>query len=395
MKRQEASGTVARQPTTKRLNSGDSIPDSTTLRNMRRKLLAWYKRHARDLPWRRTRDPYRVWISEIMLQQTTVKAVVGYYERFFDAFPTLESLAEASEDRVLRLWEGLGYYSRARNIHRTARELARERQGKFPTDVESLTQLPGIGRYTAGAIVSFAFDKPAPIVEANTLRLYSRLLGYRCDPRSAAGQELLWTFAERILPHVEPGRLNHALMDLGATICTPRAPNCEHCPLIRECTAFRDGTQDEIPRAKARIEPTDLVEAAVVVRRGNSILLMQRPAGVWWAGLWDFPRFAVDLPDRKSSRNLKLISLPAAAKRSLERTVGEHIGLEIELGNIIAEMKHTVTRYRIRLTCVEAEYLRGELPSGVPMQWVAPARLGELALSTTGRRLAELLQRLQ
>src|SRR5437016_2075319 len=166
----------------------------------RRALGAWYRRHARPLPWRATRDPYRIWISEIMLQQTTVAAVVPYFERFLKRFPTLGSLAAAREQAVLRLWEGLGYYSRARNIHKAARVVANELDGVFPDDVEALQKLPGIGRYTAGAIASFAFDRPAPIVEANTLRLYSRLIGLRDDPRSAAGQKQLWDFAGRIVP---------------------------------------------------------------------------------------------------------------------------------------------------------------------------------------------------
>jgi A/G-specific adenine glycosylase len=349
---------------------------------MRRKLIAWYERCGRDLPWRRTRDPYRVWISEIMLQQTTVKAVVGYYERFFEAFPSLDSLAEAQEERVLRLWEGLGYYSRARNIHRAARELVGERRGQFPDDVEGLSRLPGIGRYTAGAIASFAFDKPAPIVEANTLRLYSRLLGYRDDPRATQGQELLWEFAERILPEKAPGQFNHALMDLGATVCTPTAPDCPACPLVQNCAAFRDGTQNDIPLAKVRVEPTALTEAAVAIRRGRSFLLMQRPVGTWWAGLWDFPRYSLDEDSQIS----------AVVKKKLQKQILEQTGLTVEIGEVITEMKHTVTRYRIRLLCLSAEHRSGEISDDQTLHWVTPGKVAGYPLSTTGRKLANLLK---
>ena len=235
--------------------------DANRLRRLRSGLTRWYARNARDLPWRRTGDAYSIWISEIMLQQTTVATVIPYFERFLKSFPTIGKLARAAEDEVLRHWEGLGYYSRARNIHKTARQLAAEQGGRFPESVEELVQLPGIGRYTAGAIASFAFDVRAPIVEANTLRLYCRLLGYDGDPRSTAGQRLLWEFAERILPRSHAGRFNQALMELGGTLCTPSEPDCETCPVRSCCTAFAQGRQAEIPVRARRPEVTAVTEA--------------------------------------------------------------------------------------------------------------------------------------
>src|SRR3990172_6150877 len=270
----------------------DVVPEDIEYARIRRNAVAWYARHARDLPWRRTTDPYRIWISEIMLQQTTVKAVVGYYERFLREFPTVEALAAAPEESVLRQWEGLGYYTRARNLHRAAGVVVRELSGRFPQEVDELLRLPGIGRYTAGAVASFAFDRPAPIVEANTQRLYSRLLGYAGDLRSSTGQRVLWQFAERLVPHKSPGRFNQALMELGATVCAPVDPQCDRCPMRRDCAALRHGRQNEIPLAHRRPEPTDVTEAAVAVRSQDAFLLLQRPAGQRWAGLWDFPRFA-------------------------------------------------------------------------------------------------------
>ena len=186
-----------------RLRRRDSALDSSEFASLRRRLIRWYERHARDLPWRHTTDPYRVWISEIMLQQTTVAAVVPYFQRFLTRFPTVRDLAAADENDVLRLWEGLGYYSRARNLRKAAQVIVSEHEGVFPCEVDVLQKLPGIGRYTAGAIASFAFDRRAPIVEANTLRLYCRLLGYADDPRSAVGQQALWSLAEAILPKVK------------------------------------------------------------------------------------------------------------------------------------------------------------------------------------------------
>ncbi|RPI90021.1 MAG: A/G-specific adenine glycosylase, partial [Planctomycetaceae bacterium] len=183
-----------------------------------------------------------------MLQQTTVVAVVPYFQRFLARFPTVADLATADQHDVLQLWEGLGYYSRARNLHRAAQALVERHAGVFPRDAEQLQSLPGIGRYTAGAIASFAFDLPAPIVEANTLRLYCRLLGYEDDPRSATGQRLLWSFAEQVLPPKNPGEINQALMELGATVCTPVAPGCEECPLAELCVARARGLQVKIPR---------------------------------------------------------------------------------------------------------------------------------------------------
>ena len=296
----------------------ESSLDVSRFASFRRQLIRWYERNARDLPWRRTTDPYRVWISEIMLQQTTVVAVVPYFERFLDRFPTVRDLAAADENDVLRLWEGLGYYSRARNLRKAAQVIVHEYDGVFPSDVDTIQKLPGIGRYTAGAIASFAFDRRAPIVEANTLRLYCRLLGYAGDPRSKAGQDELWSFAEAILPKTQPGRLNQALMELGATVCSPKEPDCEHCPVHSHCRAFVEGTQAAIPQLATRPVITDVVEVSVAVRQGKKYLLRRRPPGERWAGLWDFVRFA--LPRRMVAlpRRMGTPARPALDRDSIE-----------------------------------------------------------------------------
>ena len=199
--------------------------------SFRRRLRAWYARNARDLPWRRTGgDPYAIWLSEVMLQQTQAATVTAYFERFLIALPNVEALAAARVEKVLRLWEGLGYYRRARQLHQAARLIVERHGGRFPRDVNELRRLPGVGRYTAGAIASIAFDQPAPILEANTIRLFSRLLAYRGQPDSAAGQRLGWAMAEAVLPRRRPGQFNSALMELGSEVCRPREPALRRLP---------------------------------------------------------------------------------------------------------------------------------------------------------------------
>ena len=312
-----------------------------------------------------------------MLQQTTVVAVVPYFERFLQRFPSVHELAAADESEVLKLWEGLGYYSRARNIHKAARMIVDQSGGIFPTDVQQLHNLPGIGRYTAGAIASFAYDQRAPIVEANTLRLYCRLLGYDGDPRSTEGQRVLWEFAQAILPKTQPGRFNQALMELGATVCSPKSPECESCPVSLCCAAFREGTQATIPQLARRAELTDVTEASIAVRRQQAYLLRRRTPGERWAGLWDFVRFQL------SPGPVDVSKIVAA--------VHQQTGLNVELGPQLAELKHGVTRYRITLKCFTADSVSGTLHGGQEWEWVKPRKFDEFPLSVTGRKFAKLL----
>ena len=238
--------------------------------------MAWYAKHARDLPWRRVGgDPYAVWLSEIMLQQTQVATVRPYFARFLAALPSVEALAAADEHEVLRLWEGLGYYRRARQLHQAARLICSRHGGVFPRRLEALRRLPGIGRYTAGAILSIAFDQPQPILEANTSRLFSRLLAWPGEPASAAGQKLGWAMAEALLPRRGAGRFNQALMELGSEVCQPRAPRCEVCPVASLCRACAEGLQSQIPPPKRKPAPQTVREAAVVVRRRGRVLLLR------------------------------------------------------------------------------------------------------------------------
>ncbi len=355
--------------------------DSKWKQSFRRRLLAWYAHHKRDLPWRKSQDPYRVWISEVMLQQTTVAAVKPYFERFLKAFPTVEKLAAADETQVLRLWEGLGYYRRARGLHAAAKQVVAEHTSQFPRDVATLQTLPGIGRYTAGAIASIAFGERAPILEANTIRLLARLLAYPDDPTKSAGQKLLWATAEEILPRTNVAEFNQALMELGSLVCTPATPKCDACPVAQNCEAFAQGLQNKIPKATAKQKFTDLREAAVVVIKNGQVLVRQCGANERWAGLWDFPRFEL------SSEG------PLFVRDELIAKTREQSGITIQPGNLLTTIKHGVTRYRITLDCYTAIYQSGRLATDKALRWLMVSELTELPLSTTGRKLANLIKK--
>ncbi len=343
---------------------------------LRRRLLAWYADHARDLPWRQSRDPYHVWVSEIMLQQTQVATVRDYFERFVAALPDVHALAAADERQVLRLWEGLGYYRRARQMHAAAMKVIAEHDGRFPQDVETLRGLPGIGRYTAGAIASIAFDQRAPILEANTIRLLSRLIAYRGDPLKAAGQRVLWQTAADVLPQKNVARFNQSLMELGSLVCTPTEPRCEACPLRSVCRAFAAGLQHKIPRPKARQQYSELHEAAVVIRRNGKVLMRECGQDERWAGLWDFPRFALEAEG------------PLFVNDEIVTKVRDQTGVTCSPASLLKTIKHGVTRYRITLDCYRAEFVAGRARNA---RWISRTELAGLPLSTTGRRITRLL----
>ncbi len=335
----------------------------------------------------RARDPYAIWLSEIMLQQTQVETVKPYFNRFIAALPTIAALAAAEEQQVLRLWEGLGYYRRARQLHAAARKIVAEHGGRFPADPEAVARLPGIGRYTAGAVLSIAFDQRRPILEANTVRVFSRLLAYEGQTTSAAGQKLLWAAAAAVLPVREVGHFNQALMELGSEVCRGRRPLCEECPVARLCEARPRGLQNDIPRPKPRPQLESVNEVAVLVRRGLAtraparVLVIQWPEGRRWAGLWDFPRFAIQT------------GKPVDVRRELIENVRRMTGVTITPGEHCKTIRHGVTRFRITLDCYEAQYdSHNGGGEGFAQKWVRPAELAQLPLSSTGRKLAELVR---
>ncbi|MEX0613590.1 MAG: A/G-specific adenine glycosylase [Pirellulales bacterium] len=354
---------------------------SAQRQSLRRKLRAWYQQHARDLPWRRSTDPYRVWISEIMLQQTQVATVRDYFERFIRAFPNVVRLAAAEEEDVLRLWEGLGYYRRARQLHAAAQQIVTLHGGQFPQSVGELRKLPGIGRYTAGAIASIALGQRAAILEANTIRLLSRLIAYRQDPLAVTGQRILWHVAEEILPQKNVAQFNQALMELGSLVCTPSEPKCHECPLTKLCAANAAGLQHQIPPARPRQQYTELREAAVIVRKNGRVLMRQCARGERWAGLWDFPRFEVQVDG------------PLFAREEIVTKLHAQTGIRCTRQKLLTTMRHGVTRYRITLDCYQADYVGGRPTStnGLTVRWIPVAKLLPLPLSTTGRKIAGLI----
>ena len=259
---------------------------------IQKRLLRWFDRHARKLPWRSAaarRDPYRIWVSEIMLQQTQVATVIPYYRRWLRLFPNVRSLAAAKPAAVLKAWEGLGYYSRARNLHAAARELAQHHGARLPATRDALLALPGIGRYTAGAILSIAFGQAEPLVDGNVARVLARLFGIRQNVKSAAGQARLWKLAGGLVPMEQPGAFNESLMELGATVCTPQNPRCGACPVSKLCAALRCGEVERLPNTGQRPQSRLIRQRALLIRREGRVLVRQRRAAGLLMGFWEFP----------------------------------------------------------------------------------------------------------
>jgi A/G-specific adenine glycosylase len=344
-----------------------------------RRLLAWFEHSQRDLPWRRDRDPYRIWVSEVMLQQTQVATVVPYFERFLAAFPTLADLAAASEQEVLRVWEGLGYYRRARDLHRAAQLLVSEHAGVFPRDALAVRALPGMGRYTANAVLSQAFDLRLPILEANSQRVLCRLFGRTEDPTRGPLRRWLWETAERLVPREHAGTFNQALMELGALVCTAANPHCDECPLRSKCLARQQGLVDSIPFRPPAPTTIEVQEAAVVLRRAERVLLVQRPATGRWSNLWEFPH--AELREGETHEEAAARLVPALT------------GITATLGPELLTIHHGVTRFAITMVCFEATPLAGEFTSEYYQagRWLEPGEIADYPVSSPQRRLARAL----
>ncbi len=345
---------------------------------VRRALLGWYDRHKRDLPWRRTRNPYAIWLSETMLQQTRVETVIPYYERFLARFPTVQALADAEPDEITQLWSGLGYYSRARNLHAAARKVASEHDGTLPSDVEALRALPGVGRYTAGAVASIAFDRVAPIVDGNVARVLARLLDLRDDVTTPATQKRLWQEAEALADGPRPGDLNQALMELGALLCTPRAPKCLVCPLRDACRALAAGDPEALPVKKKAAAPKRIEAVAAVTMRSGKLLAVRRPPEGLLGGLWDLP--GGELAGREA---------PEAA---LARALREKLGLALAGVARLGAVQHQFTHRTLALHVFRAEAKPGRIARSAydAHRWVTRAAFAELGLSAVARKALAL-----
>ena len=347
-------------------------------------LMAWFRANARPLPWRaEPREPYRVWLSEIMAQQTRVAAVIPYFERWLQRFPTVQALAAAPLDEVLKAWEGLGYYSRARNLHRTARRVCDELGGQFPTDVAGLLTLPGVGRYTAGAIASLAFGRDAAVVDGNVRRVFARVFAL---PAAKSKDEDLWVLAESLLPPGRAGVFNEALMELGATVCVPRNPKCEDCPLRTNCRAHALGAVEQFPERAPRIPtPERLVHTALVRHVDGRLLLGQRPHDGLLGGLWEFI----------SSEYGPTACPERSTETDVEAMVLQRTGVRVrDVGESFAEVRHAFTHFKVRRLLHHATAIHdavGASNAYVALHWATPAEIDALALTRSDRRIAEML----
>lgn len=352
--------------------------------NLATKLLCWFDDLKVQLPWRGSRDPYRIWLSEIMLQQTRIAAVEAYYERFLNRFPTLETLAAASLDEVLKVWEGLGYYSRARNLHRFAQIVTKEHQGKIPNSAEALQQLPGIGRYTAAAIASIAFDERVAVLDGNVMRVLSRLMDFDEDITELRAQTKLWQRAESLLPKRRVGDYNQALMDLGRLICTPRNPNCKACPLQSHCLAFANGTTTQRPNKKAKPERKQVNVAVAVIRNSQGqLLLMQRPANGLLGGLWTLPGGFCEESESLTD--------------ALQRIVQKILNLKIRVREQMVSATQDLTHLRMIVRAFKCEIISGKpKANGVEVfAWVSDAELDDYSFGKADRAIVEALNQWQ
>jgi A/G-specific adenine glycosylase len=356
----------------------DRIEDISRLHDA---LIGWFEQHKADLPWRRTKDPYAIWLSEIMLQQTQVATVIPYYERFLERFPTVGALAAAPLDDVLKLWEGLGYYSRARNLHRAAQMVVAEFGGVFPASVDELRRLPGIGEYTAGAVASLAFGMDAPVLDGNVIRIFARLFDIEGDITQNATKSGLWELAEKLVPAGRAGLWNEGLMELGRRICTPKNPACPNCPAASYCDARRLEVQHARPvRAPRRKTPHYDVTAAVTRRDDGRVLIAQRPTDGMLGGLWEFP----------GGKREPGESLPECLRRELQ----EELGIEIAVGDQIGTVRHTYTHLRITLYAFKCRLLSGE-PQALgcaAWAWVSLDELDRYAFPVTDQKIIAMLR---
>jgi len=357
-----------RKPTAKNLSLQHSL-DRTDERDrspgfviasLRHTLLSWYGQFGRDLPWRQSRDPYSLWVSEVMLQQTQVKTVMPYYERWLNLFPTIEGLAIAEQQQVLKAWEGLGYYARARNLHRAAQVIVSHHDGVFPNRLVDVIQLPGIGRTTAGGILSAAFNQPVAILDGNVKRVLARLVALQMPPNRALAD--LWQLSEVLLDQQQPRDFNQAIMDLGATVCTPHQPLCPICPWKEHCQAYNQGIQAKLPMSETRAPlPHKSIGVAVIWNDRGQILIDRRRQEGLLGGLWEFPGGKVEAGE--------------TIEACIQREIREELGIEIAVGDRLIVVDHAYSHFRVTLNVHHCRYISGE-PQAIEcdeVRWVTLA----------------------
>ncbi len=357
------------------LEAADEIGD------FREQLLAWYRAHKRQMDWRDSSDPYHIWISEIMLQQTRVEQMGEYFTRFIATFPTVEDLAVAGEGEVLKVWEGLGYYARARNMHKAARHIVDECGGRIPDTYETLLVLPGVGPYTAAAVSSIAFDRDHPVLDGNVTRVLCRLLRIEEDPRRTRVKTELIVAGEKLLARGRAGDFNQAMMELGARICKPQKPHCSTCPVSGHCRALSELDDPAIlPFKVPKKKKPHYIVAAGLIWQGGKLLIAQRPSKGMLGGLWEFPGGKQEEGETLSE--------------CLAREIREELDVEIEVGQQLCRIEHAYSHFSITLYAFAAQYLSGKPKTlgCADWRWVRPEELDDFAFPRTDRRIIDYLR---
>lgn len=340
-------------------NKMPAIADEKYLAPIRKKIMDWFKKASRHLPWRDDPTPYKIWVSEIMAQQTRIDTVTPYFNRFLKRFPTVDKLAKAPIDRVLEVWSGLGYYARARNLHKTAGIVVTQLGGMFPDDPESLMKLPGIGPYTAGAIASIAFDKPAPILDGNVIRVLTRLFDISTNIGDSVTKKQLWSLSGALAAKASPSDFNQGLMELGALVCTPKNPQCNLCPVHKNCRSLSAGTVEERPVRMARSPvPICRLAGAVSLNESGELLMVQNELSGLFGGLWQIPIAPFDLTCTHS-----------ATKADLANLIKTRLGKKAQIGRKIGMMEHILTHRKLRITVYEIKIVGSPLSHRGYRRW--------------------------
>ena len=340
-------------------------------KKIQRNLLKWFKKNGRNLPWRKTTDPYAIWVSEIMLQQTQVATVISYYKKFLKSIPSVRHLARANLSRVLKIWEGLGYYSRARNLHSASQIVLNLFHGRIPDTLKDLLTLPGVGRSTAGAILSFAFQKEAPILDGNAKRVISRLFAVSDNPTRGKTEDLLWKISESLIPKGLSNPFNQALMDLGSMLCTPKEPECDQCPLRDVCKGRASGKPENYPPKRTRRTIPHVQSVSAVIKKDRKVLLNQRAPTGLLGGLWEFPNWKSE----------------AESRRRLRSDIKKEIGIDVEVKKFIGTFKQTFSHFKLSLHVYHCQPRNGKGKG----KWVPVQDLHLFPMSRIHRRIADLI----
>jgi A/G-specific adenine glycosylase len=354
-------------PSAVNVNATLAIPEKEKIQN---KLLQWFTKNARDLPWRKTQDPYAIWVSEIMLQQTQVPTVIPYYQKFLKTFPTIRHLAKADLSKVLKIWEGLGYYSRARNLYYAAQIVLSHFRGKVPDSLKDLLSLPGIGRSTAGAILSFAYNKEAPVLDGNAKRVFSRLFAISGNPARGKVESFLWQISASLIPKDHSNPFNQALMDLGSMICTPKEPRCLSCPLKNLCQGYLSGKPERYPPRTIKKTIPHITAVSAIIEKDKKVLLHQRPPKGLLGGLWEFPNWKIEETER------------------LGNYIKKEIGMNVKVKESIGTFQQTYSHFKLTLHVYHCQTSNAKGKG----RWVPIRKLPLFPMSRIHRRIAQTIQ---